>query len=321
MAQFIKTVQNFAFQSDLWERGSKIIVGVSGGPDSACLLDILVNLSHKYDFSLHICHVNYGLRGKDSDLDEELVLELAKKYDVGISLLQAKKKVTGNLEEQLRAARYDFFEKERQRLGFDLIAVAHNQDDQAETVIMRLIRGSGLQGMASMKAKNGKIIRPLLGLARIEILQYCASNKLKFRHDKSNDNQAFMRNRIRHNLLPYLEKNFNPAIKKTLSHAAFTVADDYDYIQQSSKKGLAVKNNGKELEFSASGLLKKHPALQRSLLRQMLLQAKNDLLDIEAANVEEILKMLKSTKGKNQKTFFKGLNIQKKGDIVRISCK
>jgi len=320
MAQFIKTVQNFAFQNDLWQKGSRIVVGVSGGPDSACLLDILAQLSKKYEFLLHICHVNYGLRSKDSDLDEKLVIELAKKYTVEISLLRAKKKVMGNLEEQLRGVRYDFFEQERRRLKFDLIAVAHNQDDQAETVIMRLMRGSGLQGMASMKAKNGTIIRPLLGTSRKEILQYLASNKLKFRKDKSNQNIRFTRNRIRHELLPYLEKKFNPSIKKTLAGAATAVADDYEYIELQSKKGFVLKNIENGFEFSASVLLSRHPSLQRIALRHIVLQTKSDLSDVDAANIEEILKMLKSAKSKNQKIFFKGLNIQKKGDIVRITC-
>jgi len=319
MAQFVKTIQNFAFQNDLWQKGSKIIVGVSGGPDSVCLLDILAQLKHKYDFELHICHVNYGLRGKDSDLDEKLVFDLAKKYDIEVSLLQAKKKVTGNLEMALRSLRYAFFEKERQRLKFDLIAVAHNQDDQAETVIMRLIRGSGLQGLAAMKAKNGAVIRPLLGTSRQEILQYLASNKLKFRIDKSNENVALMRNRIRHSLLPYLEKNFNPSIKKTLAQAAFSLADDYDYIQTRAKKEFSFDNDKKALSFRATKLLSKNISLQRAMLRQMLLAIKSDLLDVDSAHIEEVLKMLKSSKSKNQQTFFKGLNIQKKGDIVHIS--
>jgi len=316
---YLKTIQNFAFQNDLWQKGSKIVVGVSGGPDSACLLDILAKLKQKYDFELHICHVNYGLRGKDSDLDEKLVVTLAKRYAVGISLLKAKKKVTGNLEMALRSLRYAFFEKERQRLTFDLIAVAHNLDDQAETVMLRLIRGSGLQGLASMKAKNGKIIRPLLGSSRKEILQYLASNKLKFRTDKSNENVALMRNRIRHNLLPYLEKNFNPGVKKTLAQAAFSLADDYAYIQTRAKKEFSFDNNKKTLSFRATKLLSKDISLQRAILRQMLLAIKSDLLEIDSAHIEEVLKMLKSTKGKNQQTFFKGLNIQKKGDIVHIS--
>ena len=227
MAQFVKTIQNFAFLNDLWEKDSKIIVGVSGGSDSVCLLDVLNKLAPKYGFQLHIAHVNYGLRDKASDLDEVFVRKLAAKYELPLSVLIAKKRqYSGNLESNLRKIRYDYFEELRLEIGFDNVAVAHNQDDQAETVLMRIIRGSGLNGLSAMKAKSVKIIRPLLGTSKGDILAYVKENKLKYRTDKSNADIKFLRNSIRHGLLPYLEKNFNPSIKKTLSEWSIAVACD-----------------------------------------------------------------------------------------------
>jgi tRNA(Ile)-lysidine synthase len=214
----IKKIQNFAFKNSLWKKEARVVLGVSGGPDSVCLLDIFSQLSEKYDFKLHIVHVNYALREKDSEKDEAFVRELGKKYGISVSIFLPKKtQYRGNLENCLRKIRYDFFEQTRKKLGFDLIAVAHNQDDQAETILMRIIRGSGLNGLGAMKSMSGNIIRPMLCVSRSEILSYIKQKKLKYRFDKSNRNTKFTRNRVRNDLIPYLEKSFNPSIKKTIS--------------------------------------------------------------------------------------------------------
>ncbi|HPN55085.1 MAG TPA: tRNA lysidine(34) synthetase TilS [Candidatus Moranbacteria bacterium] len=342
--QLIKKIQNFAFQNKLWEKGSKIVLGVSGGPDSVCLLDILYKLSKKYDFKLHIIHVNYNLRGRDSEKDEKFVRELGKKYGIATSCYSpSKKEYQGNLENNLRNIRYDYFEKIRKELGFNLIAVAHNQDDQAETVLMRIIRGTGLQGLAAMRAKNepastreddrsstrgGKIIRPLLDISRREILDYLKREKLKYRIDKSNASTKFQRNKIRHGLLPYLEKNFNPNIKKTLSEWSKVVADDYAFIEKSAEKLRKDFNKNKKFVFSADYFNGLCPAMQRQLLRIMHKNLKFECpafvarvreannLDLENKQIEEIIKVIKSTKSKDQKAKIGGLNILKKNGIV-----
>lgn len=322
MAQLTKTIQNFAFQNNLWEKNSKILLGVSGGSDSACLLDILAKLAPKYDFQLHIAHVNYALRGSDSQKDESFVSNLAKKYNIPLTILKPNKKdYQGNLENNLRKIRYDFFEKLREQLGFDLIAIAHNQDDQAETVLMRILRGSGLNGLSAMKAKSGKIIRPLLQTSKKDILAYMKQNKLKYQTDKSNFDTKFTRNNIRHKLLPYLEKNFNPAIKTTLSEWSLAVADDYEFIEQNAQGfvGLVCKN--KCAHFSVQEFLSLKPAIARQALRSIFTKLKESSLDLENGQIEETLKVIKSTKSKSQKANICGLNISKKGDKVDISCK
>lgn len=321
--EFAKKVQNFVFQERLWDRNSRILVAVSGGPDSTCLLSLLAYLKRKYALELHICHVNYGLRGNDSDGDEEFVRQLAKEYGLTISVLNAKKALNkGNLEDNLRKIRYAFLEKECQKLGFDAIAVAHNQDDQVETMLMRVLRGSGLNGMSSMKPKTGKIIRPLLKTSRAEIMAYLKENKLKYRIDKSNADTNFLRNKIRHKLLPYLEKEYNPSIKSTISGTVAFIAEDYAFIDLETEKQfkrILNKKNGTVLEFSSKKLLALSPALVLGVLRKAIGEVKGDLFDIESAHIEEILKMLKSDKSKRKNVSFKGLNIHKKGDIVSIS--
>lgn len=321
MVNLIKNIQNFAFQNNLWEKDSKIVLGVSGGPDSVCLLDVFYNLADKYNFKLHIAHVNYGLRGQDSKQDEKFVRELGEKYGIAVSTYSpSKKEYQGNLENSLRKIRYEYFEEIRKELNFDLIAVAHNQDDQAETVLMRIIRGSGLNGLAAMKAKNGKIIRPLLGTSREEILNYLKQKKLKYRTDKTNADTKLMRNKIRHALLPYLEKNFNPGIKKTLSEWSKTVADDYDFIEKSAER---LKKNickNKHITWDSKNFLALQPAMQKQLLRSIFCQLKKETLDIENKQIEEIIKVIKSTKNKTQKASVGGLKILKKGDKVDMFC-
>ena len=304
-------------------------MGVSGGPDSVCMLDVMAELAPKYDLELLIAHVNYGLRGKDSDKDEEFVRRLAEKHNLEIAvllphpprwssghLLPKKEKDVRKIpsEDILRKIRYEFFEEIRKKNNFNLIAVAHNSDDQVETFLMRVIRGSGLTGLSAMKYKTEKIIRPLLGISRKEILEYLKTRELKYRIDKTNEQLMFFRNKIRNKLIPYLEKNFNPQIKKTISGSINSIAEDADLLEK-----IAAEYCRKKKELRVSEILALHPALQRRIILKAVEKAKKDLKDIEAAHVEEILKALKSTKGKRQIVVFKGLKLTRIGDKVIIA--
>jgi tRNA(Ile)-lysidine synthase len=313
MKNLVKKIQNTAFQNSLWQKNSKIILGVSGGPDSTCLLDIFTKLASKYDLKLIIAHVNYGLRDADSKKDEEFVRKLAKKYVIKAVFL---KPDLGNevSENTLRDIRYAFFERIRKRNNFDLIAVAHNLEDQVETFLMRLIRGSGLAGLSAMRYRNRKIIRPLLETTRAEILEYLKKNKLAYRTDKTNKTDLFFRNKVRNRLIPFLEKNFNPKIKKTIFDATASIAEDHSLVQE-----LADKKYGSEGILSARNFLKLHPALQRRVLLKLISEKKPKSKDIESAHIKEVLKAIKSTKDKNQIVIFKGLKMTKKGDKVVIS--
>lgn len=323
MKNLIKQVKNFSFQHSLWNKGDQIIVGVSGGPDSVCLLNILVKIAPKYNLKLRIAHVNYGIRKKDADRDERIVKQLAEQYRLKIDILRFKTShfsTTKNLENKLRDIRYDFFEKLLKEHGFDSIAIAHNQDDQAETVLMRLIRGSGLQGLGAMRAKTNSVIRPLLNTSKKNILNYLKSEKINFGIDITNKDTRFLRNKFRHRLLPYLEKNYNPKIKESLSKTSALIADDYDFILQSAKKSASkiIQENLQEnqITIDTQKFLKLHSAIQKHTLRILITDIKKDLKDIENSNIEEILKIIKSTKKKSQILEFKGLKINKKNDRV-----
>ena len=311
MKNLIKTIQNTAFHHALWQKGAKLVLGVSGGPDSVCLLDIMSKIAPKADLQLIIAHINYGLRGKDSVADEKFVRQLADKYGIKIKVLVAKdKKVT---EESLRNVRYAFFEKVRKQNNFDAIAVAHNAADQVETFLMRVIRGAGLHGLSAMKYKNGNIIRPLLEISRRDILEYLKKNNLKYRIDRTNSENLFLRNKVRNNLIPYLRNNFNPNIQKTIFNATLSIAEDADFLSLFSKELT------KEKTMSVKKLLVLHPALQRRVLLHYVKNVKLDLKDINSGHIEEMLKALRSTKGKNQIVSLKGLKMARKGDKVIIS--
>ena len=321
MANLIKKVQETIFQYKLFNYGSKIILGISGGPDSVALLHIFSKLQKKYALELIIVHINYGLRGQDSQLDERMVRELAKKYGFKIFV---KKVATSDIalqgksekdfsEQNLRCIRYTFFEKIRTENNFEFIALAHNLDDQVETYLMRVIRGSGLAGLSAMLFKNKKIIRPLLNVPRTQILAYLEENNFKWRLDKTNLETKFLRNKIRHWLIPYLEKNFNPSIRKTIFQATLSIAQDENLLSVLTQK---VYPNSKTLKIS--WLKQLHPALQKRVLRKAITEVKTNLRDIEASHIYEIIKIIESQKGKSQTLILKELKISRKGDNLNI---
>ncbi len=324
MSALTKKVQSFIKRFDLLEEDSGIVLGVSGGPDSICLLDIFCDLRKKYNLKIIVAHINYNLRGKASEKDRDFVKELAKKYGLKFALLEVDnmKMDDADLENKLRKIRYDFFEKIRREEKMNLIAVAHHKDDQAETVLMRILRGSGLQGLGSIRPKSGKIIRPLLRVSKKEIFDYLSENDLAYRLDESNKDTKFFRNKIRWELLPYLEKNYNPSVRNVLANLAESVADDYDFISQSasekSKDILLMRDAGAQI--CVSKIKKEHPAMQRQILRQSIIGVKKNLTDIQSSAVEELLKIINSFKGKNQIKEFAGLKVVRKGDKLFIEC-
>lgn len=311
----IKRIQNTIFQHDLFKKGDSIIIAVSGGPDSVFMLDIFSLLQKKYDLELVIAHVNYNLRGTDSEKDEELVKKLAKEYALPIEILRPKITVKTNLENNLRDIRHAFFEEVRKKHAYNAIAVAHNLDDQVETFLMRIIRGAGMRGLRAMQYKNNFLIRPLLAISRKEILEYIKENRLQYRIDKTNRESVFFRNKIRNRLIPYLETNFNPGIKKTIAENIVSLSEDYALLNTIIDK----KYQDFEKEFSVSKLLLLPQSLQKRILRLEIKKHVPQLKNIEAKNIEEILKIVKSTKNKNQVVLFKGLKATRKGDKLEIS--
>lgn len=188
--------------------GDKIIVAVSGGPDSTALLLVLHQLAPRYHWKLIAAHVNYHSRGADSARDETFVRQLAKKVKILVVVKSVRlDRHASNFEERARGLRYSFFEAIAKKHRANKIAVAHTADDQVETMILNMLRGSGLRGAAGMPVKRDLVVRPLLGLSRAEILQWLRRAKQSYRTDRSNRDLKYQRNWIRWRLLPYLRRS------------------------------------------------------------------------------------------------------------------
>ncbi|WP_258360679.1 tRNA lysidine(34) synthetase TilS [Moorella sulfitireducens (nom. illeg.)] len=227
----------------LLEPGDKVVVGVSGGPDSLALLHSLRVLQEEFGHTLHVAHLNHGLR-PDAVADAEYVRNLALKWDLPFTIesrdvVAYRREHRLSLEEAAREVRYRFLREVAAAVGGGKIAVGHQADDQAETVLLNLLRGSGLTGLKAMLPRRGQIIRPLLFVSRQEIEEYCRRQGLEPRYDFTNRDTSLRRNKIRHLLLPFLVKEFNPAIIKTLGRTAVILQEEEEILAGLAEEAFA----------------------------------------------------------------------------------
>lgn len=213
----MKRVQNFAHKESLWQPGDHILVAVSGGPDSMALLFLLTRIAKKSGFTLAVAHVNYQLRGEASNQEMFLVQTTCADLDIPCYTLL----YTGNKKDEasLRDVRYTFFTKTAARERCTYIALGHHASDQAETLLLRLLRGSGKTGLSAMRPKDGLLIRPLLATQKADLLALAQENSIPFFLDESNTSPEYLRNRVRHELLP-LMATYNPNIVELLCTTA-----------------------------------------------------------------------------------------------------
>jgi tRNA(Ile)-lysidine synthase len=263
---------------DMLRKGDHVLVGVSGGADSVALLAVLDHLRPAWGLTLTAAHFNHKTRAAESNRDEAFVRNFCKSIGIAIvcgSLKEGMRPRGLSTEDFLRRSRYDFFEKTRQKAGADRIALGHHQGDQAETVLMNVIRGAGLAGISGIPpVRNaGTIIRPLIDCTRREIVDYLAAKGLSFVDDSSNTDERFLRNRIRTHLMPEMEKSYNPAIREALCRLANVFRVDNDYITREVQLRLAHWRDGrvqdKPLEVPIAEIKDLHPALQRRAILEI----------------------------------------------------
>ena len=248
-------VQQFITEKSLFVREDKLILGISGGADSVCLMHVFLELGYSFE----LAHCNFNLRGEESDADEYFVTDLAKKYQLKIHVKQfdtlvyaAENKISTQMA--ARDLRYAWFEKLRIKSSAKYLAIAHHANDDVETFFINLVRGSGLKGFLGIKEKNNAIIRPLLSVSRLEIEQYLKDRGLVFREDSSNASVKYLRNKIRHELIPLLAQ-MNPSIQQTVKDEMRIlegVAQIYASKVEEVRKDLTQEKNGiVQLEISA----------------------------------------------------------------------
>jgi tRNA(Ile)-lysidine synthase len=265
-------------------------VGLSGGPDSVALADALAGLAPSRRLRIVAAHLDHGLRPGSAD-DARFCAELARRLGVvSRSATTAVRPLRGGVEDAAREARYAFLRAVAREEGALAIAVAHTRDDQAETVLLRLLRGSGSLGLAGMRPRSGDVIRPLLGVSRAEVVDYLAVRGLAWREDPTNADPAFLRNRVRRELLPYLETRFNPALRATLARTGALLADDADALAGEAAKllGQARRADGDGLLLSCDALRGAPRAVARLALRQALVEA-GGARGVAAVHLERLL--------------------------------
>lgn len=289
----------------MFQKGDKVIVGVSGGPDSMCLLHILYLLKEKMHIEIVVAHVNHCLRGNEADEDEIYVEEYCKKMNIeyyskriDINSIALEKNIS--CETAGREARYDFFYELKKKLSAQKIAVAHNANDQAETVLMRIMRGTGLAGVVGIKPiRDNLVVRPIIRLTRREIESYCKDNRISTRIDKTNLESIYSRNKIRLELIPYMEKNFNSDIVNTINRFANILFKDNEYID------LVASDKYREYCALECGkiimrkeLFKEHEAIVSRVIRIALKELKGNLYNLETKHIYDIIHIQRGDTGK-----------------------
>jgi len=296
MKKIYDTIERYS----MLKKNARVLLCVSGGPDSVAMLSLFDALKKDLSLELFIAHLNHKLRGRDSDKDQAYVENLARRYKLPLIAAQEDVKRSArakrlSLEDAARRARYDFFLKSAKELDIDSIATAHTRDDQAETVLMRLLRGSGLRGLKGISPKRHMdgflIVRPLIDISRKEIESYLREKGIRPRIDATNLKTDFFRNKVRLRLLPLLERGYSPKIKELLASLAELLDKDYEYISVSQKsifKRLARLGRKGCVSFSLSVFKRQGISVQRALARESIRSLSGTLDSIEYRHWQEV---------------------------------
>jgi tRNA(Ile)-lysidine synthase len=272
-------------------------VAVSGGADSVSLLAILGEL---FPGRITVLHLNHGLRGEASDGDETFVREAAARAGAPCIVERVHDLRGPNLEEKARQARYEFFARAAAECGLARVATAHTLDDQAETFLLRLLRGAGATGLGGIQPVTAAgIIRPLLEVTRPEIESWLREHRIEWREDLSNRDPAFARNRIRHDLLPLLERDWNPALRRSLARTADVLSVEESYWREWTAQKLAELStrSPRGLVLELAGLRSLHLAALRRLLRAAVEVARGNLLRIDKEHIDRLVRLCLDERG------------------------
>jgi len=275
--------------------GDRVAVAVSGGADSVALLELLLEARDRLGIVVSVAHFNHRLRGGDSETDAEFVQRLAAARDVQIFSGCAAAFHDANVEALARQDRYSFFERLVRDGCAGKVATAHTADDQAETVLARFLRGGGPAGLAGILpvVRDGAVVRPLLEVRRAELRAWAAARSLTWREDSSNLDRRFLRNRLRQELIPQLESDYNPGIVNVLNHAAEVARGEEAHWQRHIEELAArsIQQTPEGLKLLLENFVQLDEAQQRRLIRAAVAQAKGDLLRLDFDHVERVRRL------------------------------
>jgi len=309
---FIKKFKKTIARYDLLQKGDRVLVAVSGGPDSVALLYALLEIKDEFNLDICVAHLNHKLRGKESDEDEKFVKNLAHKLNLkffskSIDVKKEAKKKKLSLEEGARLVRYRYLEGLADKIEADKVAVGHQADDQAETFLMRLLRGAGGLGLSGIPPKRGKIIRPLLETGREEIEKFLKEKGQSYRTDSSNLLPNYFRNKIRLSLLPLIKKKFNPKIVDVLNRASNIISFQQKYIEKKCEEILSdickIRKNDKII-LDLKRFINYDISLKREMIRLCVKELNGDrfaslttsFTDLSFESVERILNLIQKEK-------------------------
>lgn len=320
--EVLKTIKTY----NLIEKNDKVVIGVSGGPDSICLLHLLYSIKKELGFEIVVAHINHQIR-KVADSETEYVKDFCK--NLGIECFVKKENITELAKEQKkgteevgRQVRYDFFEDVAQKTNSNKIATAHNSNDRAETVILNILRGSGISGLKGIEAmRDNKYIRPLIFTKREKIEEYCQENNLNPKIDESNMENIYNRNKVRNIIIPYIEKEFNKNIIQTINRLSDVATEENEFLQKLTEEQY---NTISTIENDTIILdLKKFNHLELVIKRRLILYTINEAIHttngIEKVNIDDIIKLCKNNIGNKYLSPIKLIKIYvKKGKIYFI---
>ena len=304
---------------NLIKDGDKIVLGVSGGPDSICMLDMMRELKEEknINFEIYVAHVNHMIR-EEAIEDEKYVQNYCLKHNIKFFVKRVDVQKIANdkkigTEEAGRKVRYDFFEEVLQKTGSNKIAIAHNKNDKIETIIMHLLRGSGLSGLKGIEPiRDNKYIRPLIECERQEIEQYCKNRKLQPRIDKTNFENEYTRNKIRNIVIPYIKKEFNPNIIQTLSRLSEVATDESNYIDLQTQRiynKLLIEKTDKQIILKLKEFNQQEKVIQKRLVLKTIKELNGSTDRIEKIHIEDIIKLCTNNIGNKYLTPNKNLKI------------
>ena len=314
--RILETIKKY----NMIENGEKVVLAVSGGPDSICMLDILNDIKNDetidMNFEIVVAHVNHMIR-KEAEEDEKYVKKYCEENQIEFysKSIDVQKMANNNkigLEEAGRKARYDFFDEILEKTKAQKIAIAHNKNDKVETVLMHILRGSGINGLKGIEPKRGKYIRPLIECERNEIEEYCDEKNLQPRIDKTNFENEYTRNKVRNLLIPYIQKEFNPNLIQTIDRLSNLVAEEEDYMDKQVQKiyeEILISENEKEIQLDLKTFNLQEKVIKSRVILYTITRLFGNSKGLEKIHIEDIIKLCSNNIGNKYLTPNKKIKI------------